>query len=95
MGNSVSLFSGHDANVTFYNEENDSYHIIELERMLKKRYFRLHFDNDDPTMHMILSECQSIAERYWGFTNDYDVLCFSSLTVKADSLEGMYKRSFG
>lgn len=74
MGNSVSLFSGHDANVTFYNEENDSYHIIELERMLKKRYFRLHFDNDDPTMHMILSECQSIAERYWGFTNDYDVL---------------------
>ncbi|MAG24411.1 hypothetical protein CMI47_02430 [Candidatus Pacearchaeota archaeon] len=74
MGNLVSLFSGHDANLTFYNSDTDSYHVIELERLLKKRYFRLHFDNDDNAMHSILSECQSIAELHWGFDNDYDTL---------------------
>lgn len=74
MGNSVSLFSGHDANVTFYDEKRDAYHIIELERLLKKRYFRLHFDNDDQAMFDILTKCQEIAEKHWGFKNEYDVL---------------------
>ena len=45
MKNLVSIFAGHDANITFYNADKDEYHLIELERLVKKRYFRLHVDN--------------------------------------------------
>ena len=38
MKNLVSIFGGHDANITFYNADKDEYHLIELERLVKKRY---------------------------------------------------------
>ena len=46
MKNLVSIFAGHDSNITFYNAEKNEYHLIEIERLVKKRYFRLHVDND-------------------------------------------------
>ena len=42
MKNLVSIFAGHDSNISFYNAEKDTYHTIEIERLVKKRYFRLY-----------------------------------------------------
>lgn len=72
MKNLVSIFAGHDSNITFYNAEKDCYHVIEIERLVKKRYFRLHVDNDADVIIDILSKCQRIAEENWGITNDYE-----------------------
>jgi len=70
----VSLFAGHDANITFFDSEKNSYHVIEIERLVKKRYFRLHVDNSTEDIIKILSDCRDIAEKHWGFSNDYDVV---------------------
>ena len=45
MKNLVSIFAGHDASISFWNADTDKYHTIEIERLVKKRYFRLHADN--------------------------------------------------
>ena len=42
MKNLVSIFAGHDANISFWNAKTDKYYTIEIERLVKKRYFRLH-----------------------------------------------------
>ena len=73
MSNIVSIFAGHDANVSFYNAKEDTYHTIEIERLVKKRYFRLHVDNDENTVRDILTQCRDIAESEWGIENDYEV----------------------
>ena len=75
--NLVAIFGGHDGNLTFYNGEKGTYHIIELERLVKKRYFRLHFDNDYDTIRNILIECRDIAAKHWGIT-DYEAILLGS-----------------
>lgn len=87
MKNIVSIFAGHDSNITFYNSETDQYHVIEIERLVKKRYFRLHVDNDTDTIRDILKQCQSIAEDHWGIKNDYEtVLVCSDGWVRPQSI---------
>ena len=76
--NVVSIFAGHDANITFFNAKNNSYHIIELERLTGKRYFRLHVDNDKKEIKRLLIESQNIAEDFWGIENNYDTLLINS-----------------
>ena len=78
MKNLVSIFAGHDANITFYNADKDEYHLIELERLVKKRYFRLHVDNSPEYQKEILTLCQEIAEEEWGIENDYEAVLISS-----------------
>ena len=78
MKNLVSIFAGHDANVSFYNAKEDTYHTIEIERLVKKRYFRLHVDNDEQTVRDILLQCRNIAATQWGITNDYEAVLVSS-----------------
>jgi len=78
MKNLVSIFAGHDANITFYNADKDKYHLIELERLVKKRYFRLHVDNSPEYQKEILTLCQEIAEEDWGIENDYEAVLISS-----------------
>ena len=78
MKNLVSIFAGHDANITFYNADKDEYHLIELERLVKKRYFRLHVDNSPEYQNEILTLCQEIAEEDWGIENDYEAVLISS-----------------
>ena len=78
MKNLVSIFAGHDANITFYNAAKDEYHLIELERLVKKRYFRLHVDNSPDYQKEILTLCQEIAEEDWGIENDYEAVLISS-----------------
>ena len=45
MKNLVSIFGGHDANVSFWNAETDKYYTIEIERLVQQRYFRLRTNN--------------------------------------------------
>ena len=78
MKNLVSIFAGHDANITFFNADKDEYHLIELERLVKKRYFRLHVDNSPAYQKEILTLCQEIAEEDWGIENDYEAVLISS-----------------
>lgn len=68
----ITIFAGHDANITFFDSDKNIYHVIEIERLVKKRYFRLHVDNTTEEIIKILNECQKIAETSWGFSNDYD-----------------------
>ena len=61
---SVSIFAGHDSNISFYNAEKDEYHSIEIERLVQKDildYMRIisEYQKD------ILIQCRDIAEREW------------------------------
>ena len=75
----VALFAGHDANITFSDTEKNKHHVIEIERLVKKRYFRLHVDNSHEEIFNILSTCQSIAKKHFGMDDEYD-----TLTIVAD-----------
>ncbi len=88
MKNLVSIFAGHDSNVSFYNAETNKYHIIEIERLVQKRYFRLHVDNTPLYQHDILEQCRDIAEREWGIENNYEnVLICSDGFIQVDPRE--------
>ena len=78
MKNLVSIFAGHDASVSFWNASTNKYYSIEVERLVKKRYFRLHEDNDHLSQRLILEECRDIATREWGIENDYECVLISS-----------------
>ena len=78
MKNLVSIFAGHDSNISFYNAEKDTYHTIEIERLVKKRYFRLHEDNSPQYQKDVLEHCRDIAEQEWGIKNEYEAFLISS-----------------
>ena len=78
MKNLVSIFAGHDSNVSFYHAKEDKYYQIEVERLVKKRYFRVHEDNDHLYQRSILEECRDIAVKEWGIENDYECVLISS-----------------
>ena len=78
MKNLVSIFAGHDASVSFWNAKTNKYYTIEVERVVKRRYFRVHEDNDHLTQRAILEQCRDIAQKAWGIENDYDAVLISS-----------------
>ena len=78
MKNLVSIFAGHDANISFWNAKTDKYYTIEIERLVKKRYFRLHEDNNHLEQRAILEECRDIATNEWGIENDYEAVLICS-----------------
>ena len=88
MKNLVSIFAGHDANISFWNAETNKYYTIEIERLVKKRYFRLHEDNSSEYQKEILEQCRDIAAKEWGIENDYDsVLICSDGYIQVDPRE--------
>ena len=88
MKNLVSIFAGHDANISFYNATTNKYYTIEIERLVKKRYFRLHEDNTPAQQKDILEKCRDIAEKEWGIGNDYEcVLICSDGYIQTDPRE--------
>jgi len=72
----ISIFAGHDASVTFTDTEKGEYYSIEIERIVKKRYFRLHVDNDQEFIKNVLIQCRDISQKFWGFDNNWDELVF-------------------
>lgn len=91
QGNVVSIFAGHDANISFYDYKKNEFHVIELERLTGRRYFRLHVDNRRGEIVRLLKECQMIAETHWGMENSYEaVLVASDGTLP----KGVLKKAF-
>ena len=41
MKNLVSIFAGHDANISFIMQRKDEYHTIEIERFRKEKIFQI------------------------------------------------------
>ena len=78
MKNLVSIFAGHDASVSFWNAETNKYYTIEIERLVKKRYFRLHMDNSPVYQEKIFKQCLDIAEKEWGIKREYEALLICS-----------------
>ena len=88
LRNIVSIFGGHDANITFYNGQ---YHIIEIERLVKERYANL-YNDDSVNIDGVLKECQDIATKFWGIENDYECVLINSQWRKPRSLiENVFK----
>ena len=78
MKNLVSIFAGHDDNISFYHAEKEKYYSIEIERLVQKRYFRLHEDNSRTYQKDILEQCRDIAQNEWGIENDYEAVLICS-----------------
>ncbi len=70
----VSIFAGHDSNITFYDTEKQKVNVIEIERLVRKRYFRLHVDNSDQKIKEILLKCKEIANKFWNFSSPDQVV---------------------
>lgn len=88
LRNIVSIFGGHDANITFYNGQ---YHIIEIERLVKERYANL-YNDDSVNIDGVLKKCQDIATKFWGIENDYECVLINSQWRKPRSLiENVFK----
>jgi hypothetical protein len=78
----ISIYGGHDANLTFADSVSGKYHVIELERITKERFYKLQTQPVEDIISM-LKYCQQIAEKFWGFKNDYD--CLRLQTVSESS----------
>ena len=63
-GNIVAIHDNHDSSVSFYNGETDKYHIIELERLIKERHYRISSGSNTGVRIEILKDCQFIARKY-------------------------------
>jgi len=88
----VNIYAGHDTNITFCDTDKNKYHLIEVERLLKERYFRMQVDDwifsryvSDQEKVDILKRCLEIAQKFWGFENDFDVV--------STSIDGKLKES--
>ena len=79
VGNIVAIHDNHDSSVSFYNGETGKYHIIELERLIRERHYKIS-DNAPSTGVRIelLKDCKFIAKKYWGIENDYECVLISS-----------------
>ena len=64
--------------VSFWNAETYKYYTIEIERLVKKRYFRLHVDNSPEYQMEVLKQCRDIAEEEWGIKDDYEAVLICS-----------------
>ena len=77
-GNIVAIHDNHDSSVSFYNGETGKYHIIELERLLKERHYKIGDLSDSGIRIELLKDCRFIAKKYWGIENDYECVLVSS-----------------
>ncbi len=69
----ISIYGGHNATVVF--NTNEKYHIVELERLMKQRYFML-FDKTPEEFTRIINLTLDIAKKYWGIENDFDICTY-------------------
>ena len=69
----ISIYGGHNASVYFYDGE--EYHIIELERLMKERYYML-FDKSENEFISVMESVLNIAKNKWGIDNDFDTCAY-------------------
>lgn len=70
----ISIYGGHNATVVF-RDNNGIYRIIELERLMKQRYYML-FDKSEEVFISVMNNVLSIAKEHWGIENDFDVCAY-------------------
>lgn len=64
---SISVYGGHNANVTFRSQDN--YHILELERLKCDRHYMWH-DKSDAQFISDLASCVDVAARFWSIDRE-------------------------
>lgn len=70
----MSIYGGHNATVVF-RDDAGTYRIIELERLMKQRYYML-FDKSEEEFISVMKSVLSIAKEHWGIENDFDVCAY-------------------
>ena len=78
--NIISIYPGHNANVTFYNEKFNSYHIIEIEKLYGVKHARMEtkgyvpFRDEYVNPIEAIPRCLEIAKKEWNIDNDFDIV---------------------
>lgn len=78
--NIVSIYPGHNANITFYNAMHDSYHIIEIEKLYGIKHARMETKHYVPFRDEYVNPIEAIlraleiAKKYWNIDNDFDIV---------------------
>ena len=85
-----SFFAGYDVKISFYHADKVQYHTIQIERLVKQRYFRLHEDNDHLYQRTVLEKCRDIAWEEWGIENNYEAVLISSDGYVQTELRGIF-----
>lgn len=78
--NLISIYPGHNANITFYNAISDSYHIIEIEKLFGIKHARMESKHYVPFYDEFVNPIKAIekslelAKKHWGIENDFDTV---------------------
>ena len=76
MGNIAAAHWGHDASMTFYNSDTNTFHVIEMEKLTGIKHYRGHGRLDE--VEDILKECLKISRDEFGIKNEYDFFILGS-----------------
>lgn len=82
MRNIVACHWGHDASVCFWNDTEQRFHTIEIEKLTGIKHYRGHLRRDEEVE--ILRECQRIAETEFGMPNQYAAVIRGSIRRLTD-----------
>lgn len=78
--NIISIYPGHNANITFYNGTHDSYHVIEVEKLFGIKHCRMESKHYVPFRDEYVNPIEAIlraleiAKKHWNIDNDFDVV---------------------
>jgi predicted NodU family carbamoyl transferase len=73
----ISLFCGHDTNVTIYNPATNRFHIFDLDKLDNNKHYNCNIHAPEKNTH-VLKKILRIAEEQYGIKNDYGVLLVKS-----------------
>lgn len=83
--NHISIYGGHNATISFFNSNKDTFHNIELERITRVRYFHLSSVSREEAKKVLLDSLK-IAKEFWGIDNDFETCTLGIDGAKHDSL---------
>jgi len=75
--NIISIYPGHNANITFYSSAHNSYHIVEIEKLFGLKHARMETKHYVPFRDEYINPLEAIpkalelAKKYWGIENDF------------------------
>jgi carbamoyltransferase len=73
----ISLFCGHDTNVTIYNPATNRFHIFDLDKLDNNKHYNCNIHAPEKNTN-VLKKILRIAEEQYGIKNDYGVLLVKS-----------------
>jgi len=75
--NIISIYPGHNANITFYSSAHNSYHIVEIEKLFGLKHARMETKHYVPFRDEYVNPLEAIpkalelAKKCWGIENDF------------------------